>query len=201
VGGVRHLAAVGALAVAAVGCASSQGARVEAVNEPAPVEAIVGMVTTVFSECSADSGPMCFRNGRRVRGPVPAPAAPVRLVARLGDAELAAYRMRSGAMCFTVVAGTPRCTGTRGCGGLCADEWFDAAGRGVLAGLAPMRATTLRVFLDDGAMLVDRLDGPTLGQFPDRRRIFMLDLGRRGYRRVEALDAEEDLVAAQANPS
>jgi hypothetical protein len=206
VGGVRHLAAVGALAVVAVGCASSHGARTEAVNEPAPAEAIVG---GLFIALSCGSGGTCISLGASNERPqverIPAVMTPIRIVARLhrvfGDADLAMYRTTADATCFAVVAGYPRCTGDRGCGELCADEWFDAAGRGVLAGLAPMRATTLRVFLDGGAVLTDRLDGPTLGPFPRRRRIFMLDLGRRGYRRVEALDAEEDLVAAQANPS
>jgi hypothetical protein len=132
----------------------------------------------------------------------------VRIVARLhrsaargGDADLAVFTSPSRGLCFAVVAGAPRCTADRGCAALCADEWSDSDGRAVLAGLAPLDAAAVRAVLDDGTTIETSLDGPLVGAFPGRRRVFMLDLGKRRYRRLELLDTSGRLVARRRRDS
>jgi hypothetical protein len=210
---MRRLACLAALALLAAGSAAG-GPRLEAVNEAAPPDAILSSPGVFSCAAAGRRGGIVPCQGWTAYAPWEGNAVsselPVdpRIVARLrrpssqgGDADLAVYGSPQEDICFAAVAGAARCTGGKGCSELCAAGWFDEEGRGVLAGLAPLRAASLRVVLDNGTAQESPLAGPTVGAFADRRRVFVLDLGRRGYRRVEARDAAGALVARQPDAS
>jgi hypothetical protein len=81
------------------------------------------------------------------------------------------------------------CADDRGCGPICID--LSGTGLGMktryhLSGVVAARGDRLRMTLDDGRVVTYELTGPLVPHFPEYR-VFMLDLGRDLYERIELL--------------
>jgi hypothetical protein len=148
----------------------------------------------------------------------PAPDSPARSVARLelttgGRAVFVAWRNRAGELCITTQiedsdgssgGGGPRgpCVPwERDCEAICV--WAEGGGPGeetqryVLTGLVPSTGELLRVTLAGGAVRTFPLTGPMIRD--SERRVVMIELGPRNWRRVE-LVRDGDVAATAEMP-
>ena len=81
------------------------------------------------------------------------------------------------------------CADNRGCGPICMDLSGTGLGtktRYLLNGVVAARSDRLRMTLDDGRVVTYELTGPLVPHFPEYR-VFMLDLGRDLFERIELL--------------
>lgn len=142
----------------------------------------------------------------------PAKAATARAIAQLrlpargpnARARLIAWKSRSGELCLETQVedgkggslrhGSGPCARTD-CKKLCVSVFGAGTSEAprLLSGVVDSKADELRITYDDGRVVPHGLTGPLVPGFPGYR-VFMLDLGRDLYRRLELRLSDKDLA-------
>ena len=223
------LVVIGVLALS--GCGSSKSTQtttetqvaaptaVESIDDPATIPP-PGSITPMCPDTPAqqECQPTPNQAAKLQRALTPANGSEPRAIAQLrlpargpnGEARLISWRNGSGLLCLELqvedVNGAPfgPCTPGPLCRKICVQIVQTRTGSEalyLLGGVVASGDDRLQVTTDDGQVATYGLTGPVVPGFPGYR-VFMLDLGRNLYRRLELLArdrvvAEEKLSAAQ----
>jgi hypothetical protein len=147
------------------------------------------------------------------KGIEPRAVAQLRLADRdpKARARLVVWRSQAGKLCLVSEVETKDGGGDDGpfgpcipeprCDKICLDLWEDGSGlrtRYLVSGVLASEGDRLRMTLDSGRVIIYALSGPFVPGFADYR-VFMLDLGRDLYERLELLHG--DKVVAEEKKS
>jgi hypothetical protein len=148
------------------------------------------------------------------RGFEPRAIAQLRLVDRdpKARARLVVWRSQAGKPCLVSEVQSEDggwddgpfgpCVTEPGCSKICLDLSEDGSGlrtKYLVSGVLASEDDRLRMTLDSGRVLTYTLSGPLVSGFPDYR-VFMLDLGRDLYERLELLHGDKVVAEEKTSP-